>query len=86
MPRQGTRTGRFVPLSPGLVLAGEHLPGDMRASAAGGKTRCHRDEGAWPWYQNGTGQVAASQRGFLDMAGRDADLPLREVPIRFRVT
>lgn len=31
-----------------------------------------------------TGQVAASERGFLDMAGRDADLPLREVLIRFR--
>jgi hypothetical protein len=31
-----------------------------------------------------TGQVAVSERGLLDMAGRDADLPLREVLIRFR--
>jgi hypothetical protein len=30
------------------------------------------------------GGVAASERGFLDMAGRDADLPLREVLIGFR--
>jgi hypothetical protein len=38
----------------------------------------------WPGRGVNAEQVAASERGFLDMAGRDADLPLREVLIRFR--
>jgi hypothetical protein len=58
----------------------------LKLEKACGGPAAFRHEVAWPWYQNGTGQVGASERGFLDMAGRDVDLPLREVLIRFRVT
>ena len=37
-----------------------------------------------PGRRSETGLVAASERGFLDIAGREADLPLRETLIRLR--
>ena len=37
-----------------------------------------------PRYEVRQGNIVASELGFLEMAGRDGDLPLREIFIRFR--